>query len=321
MATAKCKGSGSTKRAAEYGPLLKSLTLAALSVAGLAASHPTFAADPTAPTPTAQVANARRHLGELLFGDTRLSGNGTSSCATCHQPDRYFTDGLPVAVGATGQQLARNTPSLLNAGNFASYGWTNDGVTDLAVQHLQPLTNTAPVEMGFDAAALALLAQDAKLASLRSQAFPTSANFTLGNITQALASYVASLEYRSAFDDYLMFDDTNALSDSAKRGLALFTSERLGCSGCHQGPLLGGGWREGAEILLPPVYLARKPKRLEVRTPSLRAAAFTAPYMMDGRLPTLAAVVTFYSAGGNDTVEFRLSPAEQNNLLAFLRSL
>jgi cytochrome c peroxidase len=270
---------------------------------------------------------SKQQLGQLLFADVRLSVNNRYSCASCHQPNRYFTDGLPVAIGALGRKLQRNTPTLLNVARQASFGWTDDGVTDLATQHLQPLLNSEPIELGFTSAQAQQLDQDSQLNPLRAEAFPQSSNFDLRLITDALAAYVATLRYTSSFDRYLLSDDATALSAAAKRGLALFTSERTHCVACHNGPLLGGGYRaDGIEgkRLLPARYEQRRVAegRLAIRVPSLRAVAFTAPYMIDGRLQDLPSVLAFYQAGElPELPNLTLTEAETQDLLAFLQQL
>lgn len=266
----------------------------------------------------------QQQLGKLLFSDVRLSMNNRYSCASCHQPDNYFIDAQTVAVGALGDKLQRNTPTLLNASLQASFGWTDDGVTDLATQHRQPLLNTNPIELGFNPTQTALLDQDKQLRQLRLQAFPASTSFNTELLTQALATYVATLRYISGFDRYLLEDDVDGLTAQAKRGLALFTSERTQCVACHNGPLLGGGYRAEGKALLPARYEQRQINEgdLAIRVPSLRAVGFTAPYMIDGRLPDLPSVLAFYQSGDlSELPSFSLTPQESQDLLAFLRQL
>ena len=87
------------------------------------------------PLPHAQPGNpgsaARVELGRRLFYDERLSANGAQSCASCHQQKRAFTDGLPAAIGSTGQRHPRNTQTLTNVAYNASYTWTNPKIRSL----------------------------------------------------------------------------------------------------------------------------------------------------------------------------------------------
>ena len=85
-------------------------------------------------------------LGERLFHDKRLSADGSISCASCHIPDKAFTDGLPVAKGINGQLGTRNTPSLINVKTVKPLFW--DGRRDtLEAQAKDPFVN--PREHGF----------------------------------------------------------------------------------------------------------------------------------------------------------------------------
>lgn len=269
---------------------------------------------------------AKVALGARLFTDARLSGNGTVSCASCHDPEHYFTDGRARAVGATGAVLEHNAPTLLNSAYNASFGWTDAGLDSLEAQHLVPLTNDDPVEMGFDAAALARLGGDPELRSAWSAAFGTDA-VNLDHIVQALASYVRSLvRADSAFDRLLFFDDPQALGLEAREGLALFASARLGCSGCHAGINLSGPTRHadgGAEPSFHRTGVGGS--TTAYRAPTLRFVRNTAPYMHDGSLATLDAVIDFYAGGGGpgaaELEPFTLTTAEQSALRAFLESL
>ena len=114
-------------------------------------------------------------LGRRLFYDTRLSGTGTFSCASCHQQARAFTDGRAHAIGATGQPHARSAMSLTNVAYNASFGWADAGTRTLEAQMAVPMFNEHPIEMGLkghEAAVVARLAADAAEAALFRQAFP-----------------------------------------------------------------------------------------------------------------------------------------------------
>lgn len=98
-------------------------------------------------------------LGKRLFSEGALSATGEFSCASCHQPQQHFTDGLAVARGATGELHSRNTPTLYNVAYNASFGWDDQGIDTLEAQHLIPLENTDPVEMGFSPKAFGILSE------------------------------------------------------------------------------------------------------------------------------------------------------------------
>lgn len=199
-------------------------------------------------------------LGRALFFEPRLSASGHLACASCHVPQRGFTDGRPRALGrsqpggAADAPLDRHTPSLLNAGQQRWWGW--DGAFDsLWSQALHPLLN--PQEMGTDAAQVArLLRHDVQLACLWRRAHGTPPPPTtdaqdpqavLVPLARALGAYVATLQSRrTAFDQ---FRDALARGDrvaaaryplAAQRGLRIFIG-RGNCSTCHAGPLFSNG--------------------------------------------------------------------------------
>jgi cytochrome c peroxidase len=302
---------------------------------------------------------AKVALGESLFSDTRLSVTGNYSCAACHQPALAFTDGLPTAVGATGQRHTRNTPSLFNAAYAASYGWADPFTRTLEAQHFIPMFNTQPIELGLDESRVSRLLQelgaDEVFRAQLVRAFPQLdlTAMTLDHLVAALASYVRSLVVAdSAFDRYLYFDE-DVLSPQAKTGMQLFFSERLGCSLCHASFNLSGPVRSAAAPEVKPVFhntglqdpgdgasqdlgLAEHTGRPEdtgaFRAPSLRNVSLTAPYMHDGSVATLRDVLAIYAAGGRgpgvhnpykreELSGFAITPAETDALLAFLEAL
>jgi len=280
-------------------------------------------------------------LGEALFSDARLSLNATMSCASCHNPEAYFSDGMPRPKGAEDETLPFNTPTLWNSAYSASFSWIDKGFESLEQQHVGPLTNSAPVELGLGAKQLQTLSKDAELLAMLKRAFPEAERFTQQNLIAALASYVRTLvRGDSAFDRYLFADDKSALSTEALEGLALFNSSRLNCAACHRGFLLSGPTRSERAQFPPSFYRTGVSNSAEpFRVPSLKFVRNTAPYMHDGSQQSLDDVIDFYSAGGaltnpvNDSVTalgpkaaerlraFELTAAERQALLAFLRSL
>lgn len=178
-------------------------------------------------------------LGRHLFYDKQLSGNGLQSCASCHQQDLAFTDGVAMPVGSTGQVVNRNSMSLVNVAYNRHFTWAHNGLANLEQQILMPLFNEQPVEMGLTGAqerVLAALASDKQYQALFAKAFPEANSITMDNVVKALASFVRSIvSFRSAFDRYAYYGDDSALSEQALEGLALFMSERLECRHCHSG--------------------------------------------------------------------------------------
>jgi cytochrome c peroxidase len=278
-------------------------------------------------------------LGRLLFYEPRLSVTRRQACATCHVQSLAFTDGNAQAVGATGEVHPRSAMSLANVAYNPSYTWTDAGFASLEAQVLQPLLNEHPVEMGLrghESEVLVELESDVHYREAFTRAFPGEPRpVTLPNVARALASFERTLiSGRSAFDRYVFDDVRGALDASAKRGMALFYSERVGCGQCHFGINFSGPIVHERVPRADPPFVNTGLGRF--RVPTLRNVAVTAPYMHDGAVRTLEEVLDRYAASGvghpmasADTGAprderlrpFALSGAEHEDLLAFLRSL
>jgi cytochrome c peroxidase len=181
-------------------------------------------------TPSALVA-----LGQKLFNDTRLSSDGSTSCASCHIPAKNFADGRRVAIGVGGRAGARNTPSLTTIGLAASSTFFWDGRrTRLDQAVMDPFTN--PVEMGLGDPRK-LLDKIGRIPDYRNhfkEAEPHDGGTReLAEIALALSAYVRSVDRPiSLFDGYASGRDPTALSAQAQRGLAIFSNKGR-CSQCH----------------------------------------------------------------------------------------
>lgn len=188
-------------------------------------------------------------LGERLFYDRRLSGDGAMSCAACHLPDHAFTDGRARAYGR--ESLDRNTPSVWNIGLARWFGW--DGAADsLWRQSIKPILN--PIELAADAEHVAaLLRSDPALGRRYASAFGAAPGDApadeamLVNTGKAIAAYLETLvSSRSAFDEFrdaLARDDRAAAARyplAAQRGLKIFVGKG-NCSFCHFGPAFTNG--------------------------------------------------------------------------------
>ena len=290
---------------------------------------------PNVPTDN-PITEEKVELGRHLFYEPMLSGNSTFSCAMCHQQALAFTDGLARAIGSTGSEHSRSSMSLANVVYNASFGW-GDRTWSLESQMEVPMFNEHPVEMGLkghEAEVLERFAADADYLERFRTAFPGEANpVTLANIVKAIASFERILvSADSAFDRYLYRDDHSGMSPAAKRGVALFFSDRLKCSECHgsvnvSGPtIFTGAMPSDPEAFFHDTGISSEPAKF--RAPTLRNIAVTAPYMHDGSIPSLKDVVAHYAAGGrtsrpkSDKVRgFAISPSETDDLVAFLHSL
>lgn len=272
------------------------------------------------------------NIGRALFFFQGLSRDGNLSCAGCHVPERAFTDGRPLAIGADRQVGPRGTPSLLNRAWGKAFFWDGRAAT-LEEQVLQPIVN--PREMGLAPGEIVhRVRADAALRSGMKAVFGREA----GNedIGSALASYVRSiLSGDSPYDRYLA-GHRSSLGKEQQLGLRLFRG-KANCVACHVGSNLtderfhntGTGWKDG-------VWTDRG--RLSVsgqetdagafKTPGLREVARTAPYMHDGSLSTLEDVIDFYDKGGRENPmidpeirELHLTPEEKRAVVEFLKSL
>lgn len=268
-------------------------------------------------------------LGRKLFFDPILSANYTVSCGSCHNPRFAFADSVAFSPGAHGQAGTRNTPSLYNVAWYP-YFFVEGGVPTLELVSVAPIQTD--VEMGFNLAeAVHRLEKDEEYVRLFQKAYDTTpSTYTL---VRALGAFQRSLvSADSPYDQYLR-GDSSKLSASARRGMALFFSDSLGCGSCHSGFLFTnfGFHNVGFSSQADPgrFRLTSVPADSgRFKTPSLRNVALTAPYMHNGSLADLPAVVDFYAAGGGADAHkderlkpFRLSPSDKRALLAFLHSL
>ena len=324
------------------------------------------------PTPDVPLDNpmstTKVELGKRLFYDTRLSINGTTSCGTCHRQELAFTDGRPRSVGATGQLHPRSSMSLVNTGYASRLTWANPMLDRLEDQALTPMFGDNPIEMGLagkEAMIVELLRTDEVYAELLPKVFPNDADpYSILNSVRAITAFVRSIVSFDSPYDHFLAGELNALGDSAQRGMELFFSERLECFHCHGGfnftdstthanttvervgfhntglYSLGdtGAYPADNTGLFDLTGARRDMGRF--KAPSLRNVAVTAPYMHDGSIATLDAVIDHYARGGRliaagpnagdgrtspykseFVLGFELNQQERADLLAFLHSL
>ena len=258
-------------------------------------------------------------LGRRLFYDTRLSGNGTYACSSCHQQARAFTDGRAQAVGSTGESHQRSALSLTNVAYNLSYGWADERRRTLEAQMEVPMYNEHPVELGLkdrDAEVLSRFAGRPDDVARFHAAFPEEEPpVTMPHIVKAIASFErVLLSGNSPFDRYLYRDDRSGMSPEALRGSALFFSSRLRCSECHSSFNLSGPVKYEGAPQVPMLFhnnglfsldmglfvqTQRKDDLGRFRAPTLRNIAVTAPYMHDGSVPTLQSAIEHYAKGGH----------------------
>jgi cytochrome c peroxidase len=313
-----------------------------------------------APTYSRQYAKNQHviDLGKTLFYDPILSGNNQRNCASCHQLDKAFTDGLPKSKSFDGRGfISRNAPTLLNAGLQASLfyegrvAYMEDQITDVLSAKDEMHSSVKEV--------VNKLNQDKNYRLLFQKAFATQEKNTQSQITEeqfkiALATYLRSLQsLNSRFDKYMRGDKTQ-LTAQEINGFNLFMGKAK-CGTCHFMPLFNG--------TVPPVFdkaeteiigVPAKPDTANAqidpdkgkfnitkiplhnfafKTTTVRNVELTAPYMHNGVYQTLDEVIDFYVRGGgagigieleNQTLPFdnlNLTKQERADLVAFMKSL
>src|SRR5579883_230064 len=268
-------------------------------------------------------------LGKKLYFDTRLSVTSAQSCASCHSPSFGWGDGLSVGVGHGMQKLGRHSPTVINAAWSDIFMW--DGrLPTLEAQALGPIQSAGEMNMPLDQL-MKRLSSISEYKPLFAAAFPQE-GMNEKTLAKAIATYERTVvSERAPFDAWIEGDE-KAISEDAKRGFALFNGKAQ-CAACHE------GWNftnEGfQDIGLPSEDVGRGqylPAVIKMqhafKTPSLREIGRRAPYMHDGSLPTLEAVVDHYDGGGVDRPSrsdlmkpLGLTAEEKTELVAFLNTL
>jgi cytochrome c peroxidase len=293
-------------------------------------------------------------LGKQLFFEKSFSQNGKRSCATCHDPKKFFTDGLTRnKVLDESSVLARNTPTLLYSYLQHSQFW--DGRAESLEKQVHTVLTTGH-EMNVDETVLLKKLQtDPSYASQFKKIWPKENNpVNFQHATSALAAFIQTLSpFSSDFDRYMQGDKT-ALTSSQKRGFNLFMG-KAACGTCHFAPVFNG--------LVPPNYTTTEFEILGTpmnedlekpiadtdlgmynvfeieqfkgafKTPTIRNAAKTAPYMHNGAFSTLEKVIDFYDKGGGagiglnipqqtlSSTPLNLTKEEKTDLISFIEAL
>lgn len=304
------------------------------------------------PDPAIEVDAARAELGKRIFYDTRVSGDDSLSCASCHMPDKAFSDGKPLSDAYTGALHFRNAPTLANVG-FRD-AWMHDGRlgTNLNDVAREMITETYLMNMDMRIMQERMKQDPVYVEMFKAAGMSEPSN---GGARNALMDFMKTIQSRNA-----PFD-TNAMSASALRGQGIFEGKG-NCAACHSGTRFtddqpyNTGVPTNPDIWSDPMrhsafvtygkfmgvenYMnLREDLGAYVRTheddtkrsfltPSLRELTWTAPYMHNGTMATLADVVDFYDVGGGtDPLKdprlkpLGLVPSEKADLVAFLESL
>jgi cytochrome c peroxidase len=280
-------------------------------------------------------------LGKKLFFDNILSGDGTQSCASCHNPKKAFTDQQQFSTGIQGEFGKRNAMPLFNlAWNFDErFAW--DGKEfGLEEQALEPVSN--PIELHANwKKVMEIIQQHPTYPNLFLQAFGTSEIDSI-LITKAIAQFERTLiSGNSKFDQFLLGEAT--LTSEEHNGFDVFMDEAKGdCFHCHgsgNNPLWtdnkfhNNGLDSSFEDLGFSKVTGDPNDNGKFKSPSIRNLAFTAPYMHDGRFTTLEEVINHYSEGlkRSSTIDplmknidkggVQLSTRDKADLKAFLLTL
>lgn len=268
-------------------------------------------------------------LGKRLYFDTRLSVTSAQSCASCHSPGFGWGDGLAVGVGHGMNQLGRHSPTVVNAAWGAIFMW--DGrLANLEEQALGPIQAAGEMNMPLDKL-MERLNGIPEYKPMFAAAFPGE-EMSPKTLAKAIATYERTVvSERAPFDAWIEGNE-KAISEEAKRGFALFNGKAL-CAGCHEGwNFTNDGFQD---IGLPSKDVGRGEFMPDVikmkhafKTPGLREIAQRKPYMHDGSLATLEAVVDHYDHGGVDRPSrsdlmkpLSLTAQEKADLVAFMHTL
>jgi len=289
-------------------------------------------------------------LGKKLFNDPILSGNNERSCATCHNPEKGYADGLIKNTAINSNELLlRNTPTLWNSG-YQTKLFYDSRVKSLEKQALAVIHN--PLEMGGNLDSIIFkVNQDQDYLALFKGIYQKEA--TKNNLVDALSSFTQSIiSFNSRFDKYVRNESID-LTKEEKAGFNLFTGKAK-CATCHFLPLFNGlvppNYKETESEIIGVPLTKSNPKvidndegkfvftkldlhRYAFKTSGIRNSNLTAPYMHNGVFSTLEEVVEFYNAGGgagqgmnleNQTLpsdSLKLSKIEVKSIVKFIESL
>jgi cytochrome c peroxidase len=269
------------------------------------------------------MSEAKVALGRRLFYDGDLSIDGTLSCATCHEQRHGFAEGEATHGGVKGAAGRRNVMTLANIGYLAPLTWADSSQKTLESQVMTPLMGEHPVEMGMAGQqdeVIRRLTADRCYSQMFADAFPgAGGQITLARTTKALAAFERTLVSWNAPYDRAQRGERDAMSDAARRGQAVFQAK--GCASCHSGPNFTdlrfhtiAPARNGDHGLVEKTGDRRD--EAAFRTPSLRNADYSAPYLHNGQARTLAAAIL-----AHDNVVMKLKPEDVFAIEPFLESL
>ena len=270
-------------------------------------------------------------LGKKLFYDPVMSRDSSLACVSCHLPQFAFSDTTAFSAGVEGAAGVRNTPSLANVA-YHPYFTREGGVPTLEMQVLVPVQEHN--EFDFNILLIAeRLQQDSVYRRMSQEAYGREPDHFV--ITRSLACFERTLlSGGSRYDEFVFQNKNDAMTAAEKQGMELFFSEKTNCGQCHEGFNFTNYAFEnnGLYVFYPDSgrfrLTGKEQDVARFKVPSLRNVARTAPYMHDGSLPTLEAVIEHYNTGGKAhphkstlVKPLGLNSQEKPGLLAFLRCL
>jgi cytochrome c peroxidase len=304
-----------------------------ISAADLAAARAGYQRPPPRPVENAALVE----LGRLLFWDPRASASGRTACVSCHLPQLGWAVNDPRSRNDSGKLTSRKSPTLLGVGHLGSVpnGWDGRNVSLEAQARASIATGSMSMRETDTPVKVEVIEQRIRSVPGYVERFKVAlpnAPIDIDSMVKAIAAYEGAFEPGAAAFDRWVDGDEAAISEPAKRGFALFNAKAL-CSACHT------GWRftddrfhdigtstadlgRGREVKDDPQM------QYAFKTPTLRSVALRAPYMHNGSLADLDAVIRHYEKGGLDRpshspmmmlVEF--DDGERADLVAFLATL
>jgi cytochrome c peroxidase len=272
---------------------------------------------------------AKVALGKALYFDTRLSRAAVLSCASCHNPAYGWGDGQPKGIGDGMKTLGRRSPTIINAAYGGIFMW--DGrAGSLEEQALGPIKTDVEMNLPLEKLIERLNAIPG-YAPMFAAAFPND-GIKPEHVAKAIATYERTVVSAPAPFDVWVAGSDKAISEDAKRGFELFNT-KAGCVRCHSGwTFTDGSFHDigladddiGRGKFLPKIVKMQH----AFKTPGLREIVRRGPYMHDGSLATLEAVVEHYDKGGIDRASrsdlirpLGLTSEEKKDLVAFMLTL
>lgn len=276
------------------------------------------------------ITESKVELGRKLYFDPRLSKTNTTSCATCHDPSKGYSDGRRFLKGDDGVVGPRTTPTVINLAWSELFFWDGRG-SSLEEQAKGPIT--AEHEMGEELETLPKELEEAGYLPAFKKAYGPDASITPDNILKAIGTFERTLVSHNAPFDQYMRGKKDAMSRSQVRGMKLF-QDKANCAECHSGPHFTdfGFHNIGVDTtdLGRYEHLPIPAMKYAFKTPSLRDVEYRAPYLHNGSEETLRGVVEFYNRGGNpeaqetsnlDNEPLQLTEREISDLVAFMKAL